>query len=414
MTTPTPEPSTSGEPSRAEGYTDWYADNTTTKVEYTTDPSRFARDRLLRRLVNLEIGHGELVAVIEPVLTTHGVAAGFTDLDSTQKLHVQCTPDGSMTFHDEHGSQLSRTQAGQFLKARSTFTPHEVDDALLQIEMEFQFATPTHETIAYTFPDHTSTTRPEESNDNTAADQAPQKDAGSTDVTREKLEANWIETTISTRTLLSHGHTDEVRAFIDELDENLASMDDGGVPPGSDELEGVIYDAVSRAAIPYGTPPLSIEETTRQLRNAGLTIPDLDLATLATRTGITALTPEEFARPLDAPSAAQQSIENVTAAQDTTQTAEPGVTIYTTPDCPGCMATKRALDKAGVAYDAIDLSERPDLVQAFKAQGLRQSPIVEADGDRWTGYNPSKLREHGLDYRSRQGRGTDTTGGIER
>ena len=97
--------------------------------------------------------------------------------------------------------------------------------------------------------------------------------------------------------------------------------------------------------------------------------------------------------------------------------ADAEVTIYSTPDCPGCYATKLALNKAGVQYDDVDLSERPDLVETFKAQGLLSAPIVETkDGDRWTGYRPDQLKKHALDYRSRQSRATgpDAGAGTER
>lgn len=104
----------------------------------------------------------------------------------------------------------------------------------------------------------------------------------------------------------------------------------------------------------------------------------------------------------------QLSSTDAPETEQATRDAEAEVTIYTTPSCPGCEATKRALNKAGVEFEAIDLSTRPDLVAKFKKQGLAQSPIVETqDGDRWSGFNPSKLKEHGLDYRTRQQRGGD-------
>ena len=89
------------------------------------------------------------------------------------------------------------------------------------------------------------------------------------------------------------------------------------------------------------------------------------------------------------------------------------VTVYPKPRCVQCDATKRALNKAGVEFEEINLQDHPELVEMFKQQGLAQAPIVETkEGDRWAGYNPAKLKEHGLDYRSRQqrdpGAGTDT------
>lgn len=72
---------------------------------------------------------------------------------------------------------------------------------------------------------------------------------------------------------------------------------------------------------------------------------------------------------------------------------EPELTVYTTPDCPGCQMTKRQLDKAGVAYEAVDLSGRPDLVERFRAEGLRQAPIIEtSDGQRTAGFNPDRIK----------------------
>lgn len=307
-------------------------------------------------------------------------------------------------------------------------------------------------------------------------------DSGDIEVvpTTAQLEAVWIEQTVSVRTLLNHGHATEVRNLLAEVDENLEAWNDGGVAPGSEEVIGSLYDAVTRAAIPYGAAPIFVDEITRQLRdNVGIDVPALDLDTIAQRTGITALTHDELARHLDpqaeptapehvrsvatarlevrraiasisedaesarnhlsdanerlttalqqmgAPTSAdvaqaqesvQKATENVSTITETAQRAEAEVTIYTTPDCVACAATKRALDKAGVAYDSIDLSEHPELVEMFKAQGLQRAPIVEAEGDRWAGHNPVKLREHGLDYRSRQQRSTNTgrDGGLNR
>src|SRR5699024_6422148 len=107
----------------------------------------------------------------------------------------------------------------------------------------------------------------------------------------------------------------------------------------------------------------------------------------------------------------QQASERVAAVAETAAKVDAEVTVYTTDGCPGCFATKRALDKAGVEYDEISLKEHPDLVAKFKRQLGKEgqnvtAPIVETkDGDIWSGYNPSKLKEHGLDHRTRQRRG---------
>lgn len=69
------------------------------------------------------------------------------------------------------------------------------------------------------------------------------------------------------------------------------------------------------------------------------------------------------------------------------------VTVYTTPGCVGCAATRRQLDRAGVAYELVDLSTRPDLVARFRAEGLAQAPVIEsADGRRTSGFDPGRIK----------------------
>ena len=91
-----------------------------------------------------------------------------------------------------------------------------------------------------------------------------------------------------------------------------------------------------------------------------------------------------------AQSAAQAGMED---AASRTRADEPELTVYTTPDCPGCTMTKRQLDKAGVVYKAVDLSGRPDLIKQFQAEGLRQAPIIEtSDGQRTAGFDPARIK----------------------
>ncbi len=53
----------------------------------------------------------------------------------------------------------------------------------------------------------------------------------------------------------------------------------------------------------------------------------------------------------------------------------------------------RKLDKAGINYDAIDLSKRPDLVEQFKNEGLLSAPIIENQDGRSSGFNPDRIRK---------------------
>lgn len=74
------------------------------------------------------------------------------------------------------------------------------------------------------------------------------------------------------------------------------------------------------------------------------------------------------------------------------QAQAPELTVYTKPNCPGCKMTKRELDKAGAHYNEIDLTTRPDLVEQFRAEGLRSAPVVELGDERVAGFNPAKIR----------------------
>jgi len=73
------------------------------------------------------------------------------------------------------------------------------------------------------------------------------------------------------------------------------------------------------------------------------------------------------------------------------------VTVYTTPSCVQCKQTKKYFDKLGVPYDAIDLTQHPELADQFKDLGLLQAPIVVAgsgvDVTRWSGFRLEKIKK---------------------
>ena len=43
-----------------------------------------------------------------------------------------------------------------------------------------------------------------------------------------------------------------------------------------------------------------------------------------------------------------------------------------------CTAVFRSFDKAGVEYEVRNLPDHPEQIEAFKARGLMQAPIVES------------------------------------
>lgn len=73
------------------------------------------------------------------------------------------------------------------------------------------------------------------------------------------------------------------------------------------------------------------------------------------------------------------------------------VTVYTLPVCVQCNQTKKLMDREGIAYDAVNLQDVPELAAEFKEAGLLQAPIVVVgnDGRRWTGFRPDLIKELG-------------------
>lgn len=79
----------------------------------------------------------------------------------------------------------------------------------------------------------------------------------------------------------------------------------------------------------------------------------------------------------------------------TGQTSTPAeqITIYTKPDCPACRLTQRALSKAGVEFAVVDLSQRPDIVEQLRSEGLLAAPVLEGpDGARTSGFRPDRIK----------------------
>ena len=68
------------------------------------------------------------------------------------------------------------------------------------------------------------------------------------------------------------------------------------------------------------------------------------------------------------------------------------ITVYSKPNCVQCNATYRALDKQGLEYEVVDLTQDAEAMESVKALGYQQAPIVFADGDHWAGFRPDKIK----------------------
>lgn len=87
---------------------------------------------------------------------------------------------------------------------------------------------------------------------------------------------------------------------------------------------------------------------------------------------------------------------SVGAAQGGAETesvgAPPAATIYTTPNCMQCVATKRAFDKLVVPYTVVDVSTDPHVRDLLADMGYRSAPVViTATGEHWSGFRPDRI-----------------------
>lgn len=67
------------------------------------------------------------------------------------------------------------------------------------------------------------------------------------------------------------------------------------------------------------------------------------------------------------------------------------ITVYTKPACVQCNATFRALDKAGIPYQVVDVSTDAEALDHIKVLGYMQAPVVVTETEHWSGFRPDKI-----------------------
>lgn len=67
------------------------------------------------------------------------------------------------------------------------------------------------------------------------------------------------------------------------------------------------------------------------------------------------------------------------------------ITVYGAPNCNQCIATTKYLASKGLQYDYKDVSNDTDLTAYLKAKGFSGLPVVETDGNMWSGFRPDIL-----------------------
>ncbi len=69
----------------------------------------------------------------------------------------------------------------------------------------------------------------------------------------------------------------------------------------------------------------------------------------------------------------------------------PRVTVYIKPACPQCRATLRALERAGLDYETIDISTDEQARDFVMSLGHLQAPVVIAGDRHWSGFRPDHI-----------------------
>jgi glutaredoxin-like protein NrdH len=67
------------------------------------------------------------------------------------------------------------------------------------------------------------------------------------------------------------------------------------------------------------------------------------------------------------------------------------ITVYSKPPCVQCSATTRALDRHGIDYSVVDISENADAFALVQGLGYRQVPVVVAGEQHWAGFRPDMI-----------------------
>lgn len=68
------------------------------------------------------------------------------------------------------------------------------------------------------------------------------------------------------------------------------------------------------------------------------------------------------------------------------------VEVYTGEHCNQCDATIRKLNKEGIPFVEVKLSQQPDALDFVRSLGYQQVPVVYRDQDtHWSGFRPDNI-----------------------
>lgn len=67
------------------------------------------------------------------------------------------------------------------------------------------------------------------------------------------------------------------------------------------------------------------------------------------------------------------------------------VTVLSKPACVQCTATYRQLDKFGIEYSVVDITEDAEAYALAKSLGHMSAPVVIAGEQNWAGFQPARI-----------------------
>ena len=68
------------------------------------------------------------------------------------------------------------------------------------------------------------------------------------------------------------------------------------------------------------------------------------------------------------------------------------VTVYSKPACAQCHATYLQLDKRGIEYRIVDITEDAEARDYVMSLGYLQAPVVVAGDDHWSGFRIDRIK----------------------
>lgn len=69
------------------------------------------------------------------------------------------------------------------------------------------------------------------------------------------------------------------------------------------------------------------------------------------------------------------------------------VIVWTKPSCVQCTATKKDLERKGVAFREVDITDHPEAIDALRDANRLAMPAVQFRDEMWGGFQPDKIKE---------------------